>query len=435
MSQFLNINEWNALNLSQKKICLSRPVFKNKKEFEKNVSNIIYSVKEKKDKALKFYTKTLDQVTLDHFKVSKEEIDNAYSLIDSKTIAAINIAKDNIQSFHKKQVPENIVFQVSPGIKLRKKWTPIDSVGLYIPGGNMPLLSTVLMLAIPAKISGCQKILLTTPPNIEGKVDPNILVAARECGIESIFKLGGAQAIGAMAFGTETIPKVDKIFGPGNRWVTEAKLQVSKDPSGATIDMPAGPSEVMIIADKEANSEYIAWDLLSQAEHGVDSQVMLVSDCLELVKKVEINLEKFLEELPTKKFALQSLANSRAILIEDLSESIMIANQYAPEHLIIQTNINEKIESSISNAGSIFMGPYSPESVGDYASGTNHVLPTNGYARSVGSLGLENFLKSTTVQELTKEGLQKIGPHVEQLAEVEGLIAHKMAVTCRLRGN
>jgi histidinol dehydrogenase len=343
---------------------------------------------------------------------------------------AIRTAASNIEKFHAAQKRESVPIETMPGVSCWRKSVAIDKVGIYIPGGSAPLFSTVLMLGIPARLAGCREVVLCTPPDENAKVNAAILFTARLVGITKIFKVGGAQAIAAMAYGTESIPSVYKIFGPGNQFVTKAKQLITEE--GVAIDMPAGPSEVLIIADDSADPSFVAADLLSQAEHGEDSQVILVVDSEEVIAPIQQEIERQIQTLPRKAIAERSLVNSRVILIEDRSEAIAFVNEYAPEHLIINTRDAEKIVSSIINAGSIFIGNYSPEAIGDYASGTNHTLPTNGYAKAFAGVSLESFIKHITYQKVTKEGMKKLGPAVEQMAEAEQLVGHQMAVKVRL---
>ncbi|NQU84664.1 MAG: histidinol dehydrogenase [Mariniphaga sp.] len=408
---------------------LKRPLFDVSGLYE-NVQDILNTIKSKGDKALKLFTEKYDGVSIDDFIVTKSELAEAEINLNKELKEAIKIAAQNIKIFHKSQKKEVYKVETSPGVLCWQKQVPIEKVGLYIPGGTAPLFSTVLMLALPAQIAGCEEIILCSPPDKNGKIHPAILYAAKLSGITKIYKLGGVQAIGAMAFGTETIPKVDKIFGPGNQYVMAAKQIVSMN--DVSIDMPAGPSEVAIIADETSDSAFIAADLLSQAEHGVDSQVILVTSDKNLINKVEEELTYQLNNLPRKGIAEKALANSRLIVLENQNEIIELINQYAPEHLIIATKDYLSISEKIKNAGSIFLGNYTPESAGDYASGTNHTLPTNGWAKSYSGVNLDSFMKQITYQEISAEGLQTLGPVIETMAEAELLHAHKNAVTLRL---
>jgi len=396
-----------------------------------DVLSILDTVREGRDKALKDYTLAFDRVELLDLQVTGDEIKNSGLHISDSLKEATTIAKSNIERFHQSQKPEDLVINTMPGVECRMKYLPIEKVGLYIPGGTAPLLSTVLMLGIPARIAGCREIILCTPPNIDGKVHPAILYCASILGIEKIYRVGGAQAIAAMAYGTESIPKVDKIFGPGNQYVTVAKQLVSLE--NVAIDMPAGPSEVAVIADNSADPSFIASDLLSQAEHGTDSQVILVATREKIISKVRAELDRQLATLPRKEIAEAALKNSRLIVMEDKESIIDMINSYAPEHLIIQCRDYEEVGNRIRNAGSVFLGPYTPESAGDYASGTNHTLPTRGYARAYSGIGLESFMKRISYQEISEDGLTNLGPTIQAMAEEEELMAHSIAVEIRLR--
>jgi histidinol dehydrogenase len=394
------------------------------------VQPIMDEVQNTGDKALKAYTTKFDGITLSDLAVSSEEIKSASSEVSDPLKKAIEVAHRNILQFHEAQKTAPLKIETMPGVLCERKSVAIPKVGLYIPGGTAPLFSTVLMLAIPAKIAGCKEIVLCSPPNKEGKIHPAILYAAELSGITQIFKLGGAQAIAALAFGTESVPKVDKIFGPGNQYVTAAKQLASLE--AVAIDMPAGPSEVLVYADKDANPAFIAADLLSQAEHGVDSQVIFVTTAQEILGALQKEIYQQLSELPRWEIADKCLQNSAVFILKDEKESIDLMNLYAPEHLIILAKNAREIADQIENAGSIFLGYYTPESAGDYASGTNHTLPTNGAARAYSGVSLDSFVKYITYQEVTPEGLQSLGPHVEVMAEAEALMAHKNAVTVRL---
>jgi len=408
---------------------LKRPV-KDFDEISKIVIPILKSVRELGDEALKKFTKEFDKVDLDSIVVRREEINDAAGKLDEKLKKAIEMAKDNIEKFHEVQRSDEGVIKIDEGIECWRKSVAIERVGLYIPGGTSPLFSTVLMLGVPARLAGCPEIVLCTPAGRNGDVHPAILYTAALIGIEKIYKVGGAQAIAAMAYGTETVPKVYKIFGPGNQYVTAAKQLVLNE--GVAIDMPAGPSEVAVIADDSAVPEYVASDLLSQAEHGSDSQVLLVTPDENLIDRVLIELEKQLADLPRKEFAKQSLNNSKIILVKDVEEAIEIINEYAPEHLILAIKNSDQKAEKVINAGSVFIGNYSPESAGDYASGTNHTLPTNGYAKSYSGVSLDSFVKKITFQKLSKDGLKKLASTIEIMAEAEGFYAHKNAVSIRL---
>ena len=397
---------------------------------EEKVEKILKSVRKKGDKALRKYTAKFDGVEVDDMLVSHREIEEAMGSLAPDLKEAIQLAAANIEMFHRSQVqaPEWIV--TMPGIMCSRKSVAIEKVGLYIPGGSAPLFSTVLMLGVPARLAKCSEIVLCTPPGEGGMIHPAILFAAQHVGIKKIFKVGGVQAIAAMAFGTETIPAVYKIFGPGNQFVTCAKQMVQK--YGIAIDMPAGPSEVAIYADEYADPAFIAADLLSQAEHGSDSQVLLVSDDEICVENVQFEIQKQLTELPRKDIAIRALANSKAIVITGEEQAMELLNLYAPEHLILACNNADEMAEKVINAGSVFIGQFSPESVGDYASGTNHTLPTNGYARAHSGVSVDSFVKKITYQKLSREGLEQIAKTVEIMAEAEGLLAHKNAVSIRL---
>ncbi len=409
---------------------LKRPVFEIK-NLESVVGEILNDVKQNGDRAVKKYSEKFDQVQIENLLVSREEIEEATKLVPESLKKAIKLAKSNVERFHKYQQCNCRPLETTPGVKCWQKATPIEKVGLYIPGGTAPLFSTVLMLAVPAAIAGCKEIVLCSPPRTGGKVNPAILYTASISGVTKIYKVGGVQAIAAMAYGTETIPGVYKIFGPGNQYVTCAKQMVSRQ--GVVIDMPAGPSEVAVIADKTSNPDYVAADLLAQAEHGIDSQVMLVTTDENIINPVLNALNKQLEELPRKDIAKEALNNSKAIILKDENELMALMNNYAPEHLIIATDNPERFGDKVINAGSVFLGHLTPESAGDYASGTNHTLPTNGNARVYSGLNLDSFVKKVTFQQISEYGLFNIGPAIEEMAELEALHGHKNAVTLRLK--
>jgi histidinol dehydrogenase len=409
---------------------IARPVIDASSLLDK-VKAILEDVKRNGDEALKKYTLQFDKVAIKQFEVSGQEIDKASRLLSPALKKAIETAAANIRRFHEKQVQQPEIIETMPGIKCWRKSVGIEKVGLYIPGGTAPLFSTVLMLGIPAKLAGCKEIILCTPPNSEGEVHPAILFAAQLVGVTRIFKAGGVQAIAAMAYGTPSIPSVYKIFGPGNQYVSCAKQLIQTE--GIAIDMPAGPSEVCVLADESCDPAFVAADLLSQAEHGTDSQVLLVCNSENIVKTVSIEIEKQLKELPRMNIAGETLKNSHAVVFENKNDAIGLVNEYAPEHLIIVCNDAEKIADKIINAGSVFIGNYSPESAGDYASGTNHTLPTNGFAKSYSGVSVDSFVKKITYQQITKEGLKQIGDAIEEMAAAEGLDAHKNAVSIRLK--
>lgn len=399
-------------------------------ELEAHVQRMLAQVKQDGDKALIKYSKEFDKVDLQAFEVTTEEIDDAVRTLDPVLKESILLARQNIETFHRPQLPAVEMIATMPGIQCWRKAVAIEKVGLYIPGGTAPLFSTILMLGVPAVIAGCREIVLCSPPGADGKLHPAILYTAKLVGIHRIFKLGGVQAIGAMAYGTEQVPQVYKIFGPGNQYVTFAKQIVQQQ--GVAIDMPAGPSEVAVLADDSANPAYVAADLLSQAEHGIDSQVVLVTTSEEMIEKVQEAVRQQLELLPRKELAEKTLRNSTIMLVDTIDEAMDMLNAYAPEHLILNCRNPVGVSEKVINAGSVFIGPWSPESVGDYASGTNHTLPTNGYAKAYSGVSVDSFVKKITFQQLNQEGLQTIGPAVEQMAAAEGLDAHRLAVTIRL---
>ena len=415
-------NEWASL--------LKRPVL-DMEILRGTVSEVLGRIKAEGDKAVIEYEERFDKVKLDALMVTEAEMQEAETLVPEELKNAIRLAQKNIQTFHAAQKFEGKKVETVPGVTCWQKAVAIEKVGLYIPGGTAPLFSTVLMLATPAKIAGCKEIVLCTPPDKKGKVNPAILYAAQVAGVSKIFKAGGVQAIGAMAYGTESVPKVYKIFGPGNQYVMAAKQQVSLH--DVAIDMPAGPSEVEVLADETANPSFVAADLLSQAEHGVDSQVVLITTSEQLIKDVEIEVQRQLKALPRIEMAEKSLANSKLILVKNMDEAIAMTNEYAPEHLIVETKDYMDVAGKVVNAGSVFLGLLTPESAGDYASGTNHTLPTNGYAKAYSGVSLDSFIRKITFQEITREGILNIGPAIEVMAANEQLDAHKNAVSVRLK--
>ena len=408
---------------------LKRPVL-NMETLRGTVCEVLDKVKAEGDKAVIEFEERFDKVQLESLAVTDEEMKEAEKEVPIELKVAILLAQRNIYTFHKKQKFEGKKVETMEGVTCWQKAVGIEKVGLYIPGGTAPLFSTVLMLAVPARVAGCKEIVLCTPPNKEGKINPAILYAAQVSGVSKIFKAGGVQAIGAMAYGTESVPKVYKIFGPGNQYVMAAKQQVSL--YDVAIDMPAGPSEVEVIADETANPAFVAADLLSQAEHGVDSQVVLITTSEKLLHEVEYEVQHQLARLPRWQMAEKSLANSKLILVKDMEEAIAMTNEYAPEHLIIETSNYMEFAEKVVNAGSVFLGSYTPESAGDYASGTNHTLPTNGYAKAYSGVSLDSFIRKITFQEINREGIQNIGPAIEVMAANEQLDAHKNAVSVRL---
>ena len=398
---------------------------------EKVVASVFEAVATAGDVALRQYTRRFDGVDLDTFAVSAEEIEQAASEVPASLREAIGLAFDNLQRFHNAQQENPRRIETTPGVVCWRESRPVERVGLYIPGGSAPLFSTVLMLAVPARIAGCPEIALCTPPRDDGSVHPAVLYAAEKCGVNRIFKVGGAQAIAAMAVGTATIPAAYKILGPGNQYVTEAKMQAQK--RGIAIDMPAGPSEVLVIADMEANPEFVAADLLSQAEHGPDSQVILVALSDQVADRVEAALKRQLEVLPRRETAQQALEHSRIFVVKNREQAMAVSNAYAPEHLILNIREPENLMPRITAAGSVFVGPWSCESAGDYASGTNHTLPTYGFARNYSGVSLDSFMNKITFQQLSRDGIRNIGPAVERMAEAEALWGHKNAVSLRLK--
>lgn len=428
---------WNELSQEQQIQTLERPVMAGRQKLTALVSGIIDDVKTRGDDVLIEMAKKFDNVELDSIALSNEKKAASLALLSPERKSAIELAYNNIKTFHSAQKIDDISIDTSTGVNCQLMTRAISAVGLYVPGGSAPLPSTVLMLGVPAQIAGCKRTVLFTPADNSddnyASVTPEILYAAELCGINEIYLSGGAQAIAAMAYGTQSVAKVDKIFGPGNSFVTEAKQQVSLDANGAAIDMPAGPSEVLVIADNNANPAFIAADLLSQAEHGPDSQVILVSDDKQIIDNTQTELTRQLGNLPRADIAQKALDNSRLILTESLTQSVEISNLYAPEHLIVQTDNAQELLPDLDNAASIFLGAYTPESAGDYASGTNHVLPTYGYSKVLSSLNLADFSRKFTVQTVTEQGIQAIGPAIMTLAEAEGLDAHRYAVEVRLQ--
>lgn len=409
---------------------VKRPVL-DVSQLNDTVSAVLSDIKLHGDQAVKKYEEKFDHVVLKTLAVSAEEMEEAEALVSSELKAALELAHDNISKFHSAQRFEGKRIETAKGVTCWQRSVPIEKVGLYIPGGTAPLFSTVLMLATPAKIAGCREIVLCTPPNREGKVHPAILVSARIAGVSKIFKAGGVQAIGAMAYGTESVPKVYKIFGPGNQYVMAAKQQVSLH--DVAIDMPAGPSEVCVIADDKSHAGFVAADLLSQAEHGIDSQVLLISTSEKKLAEVQEEIQRQLELLPRKEIAARTLENSQLVLVHDTSEAMRLSNAYAPEHLIIATEDYEQLEQSVINAGSVFLGKYACESAGDYASGTNHTLPTHGYATAYNGVNLDSYHRKITFQHLSREGVRSIGRAVELMAENEQLDAHRNAMSIRMK--
>ncbi|ARD60083.1 histidinol dehydrogenase [Kosakonia radicincitans DSM 16656] len=426
---FNTVIDWNSCSEQQQRDLLMRPAISASESITRTVVEILDNVRARGDNALREYSAKFDKTQVDALKVTADEIREASARLSDELKQAMAVAVKNIDTFHNAQKLSTVDVETLPGVRCQQVTRPIASVGLYIPGGSAPLFSTVLMLATPARIAGCQKVVLCSPPPIADE----ILYAAQLCGVQEIFKVGGAQAIAALAFGTESVPKVDKIFGPGNAFVTEAKRQVSQRLDGAAIDMPAGPSEVLVIADSGATPDFVASDLLSQAEHGPDSQVILLTPDSSMASRVADAVARQLADLPRAETARQALSASRLIVARDLAQCVAISNLYGPEHLIIQTRDARSLVDGITSAGSVFLGDWSPESAGDYASGTNHVLPTYGYTATCSSLGLADFQKRMTVQELSRDGFARLASTIETLAAAERLTAHKNAVTLRVK--
>ncbi|WP_109125656.1 histidinol dehydrogenase [Dyella sp. C11] len=428
----MNRLDWNALDTQGRRAALARPAQSRAESLRTGVEQIIARVRADGDTALRELTLRLDRSTLHAIEVSDKEWREAETRLSLELKAAIEEAASRIEAFHRAAAPQPVTLDTANGVRVERMLRPIQRVGLYVPAGSAPLPSTALMLGVPARIAGCTEVVLCSPVRPDGRCDDAVLYAARITGVHRVFKLGGAQAIAAMAYGTESVPSCDKLFGPGNSWVTEAKLQVSADPEGAAIDMPAGPSEVLVIADDSANPAFIAADLLSQAEHGPDSQVILLSPSSAVLDAVEAEVESQCAALPRADIASQALSQSRLIAVSSLEQAIEVSNRYAPEHLIVQVSEPRAWLGAIESAGSVFLGAWTPESVGDYCSGSNHVLPTYGYARSYSGVSVASFQKQITVQELSPDGLRAIGPCTATLAAAEQLEAHRRAVTLRL---
>ena len=432
LETLLTTTVWSDLNKAGQQLALARPAIEESGLLATQVANIINQVEEKGDAALIELTAKFDGFRLESLKVSQEQVNQAIASLSDKRIAALEQAYQQITTFHQAQQQQDIAVETCAGVTCTLKTEAIESVGLYIPAGTAPLPSTVLMLGVPSEIAGCPRRVLVSPPDKNGNIAPEVLAAANLCGITEIYAVGGAQAVAALALGTETIPAVNKVFGPGNRYVTEAKSQLSQKLPGFAIDMPAGPSEVLVIADGQANADFVAADLLSQAEHGSDSQVILLSDSLSLIDKVRIAIDEQLKVLFRSDIARAALSKSRLILTDSIEQAVEVSNQYAPEHLIVQTKQPRTLLGKLRNAGSIFLGAYTPESAGDYASGTNHVLPTYGYSKVVSSLSLADFSRRYTVQEISRVGLANLQDCIVELTNAEGLDAHQRAVTIRL---
>lgn len=425
----MKVIQWNTLNTEQQQAALRRPA-QGMQNLSAQVADILQTVKEQGDQALRDYTQRFDKIVLQQLAISVDAIRSENLCVDAEVKQALQLAAKRIESYQSACLPKEIIVDSKDGIVCKRRPVAIDAVGLYVPGGSAPLLSTLLMLAIPAKIAGCPVSVLCTPPNQNGQVDPALMLAAKICGIKTIYTIGGAQAIAAMAYGTETIPKVNKIFGPGNAWVTEAKTQVARE--STAIDMPAGPSEILVIADRFANPDFVAADLLSQAEHGPDSQVVLVTDSEQLVGQVLQSIERQIARLSRQSIAAQSLANSVAIVTETMEQAIAVSNGYAPEHLSLQLNNADDYLNQITNAGAVFVGAWTPETMGDYLNGSNHVLPTYACANRMSGLSVGDFMKYISIQTVSKQALENYGPAAMCLAAAEGLDAHKNAVQIRL---
>ncbi|BBD80543.1 histidinol dehydrogenase [Aerosticca soli] len=424
--------DWNTLDEAGRVAALARPAQSRSAELKAGVAAIIDQVRTQGDAALRAFCARYDGVTLDALEVDAAEFAQAEAVLDAALKAAIREAAARIEHFHRGAAPQAVAVETAPGVRVERVLRPIARVGLYVPAGSAPLPSTALMLGVPARLAGCPETVLCSPARADGRCDPAVLYAARVAGVQRVFKLGGAQAIAAMAYGTASVPRCDKLFGPGNAWVTEAKQQVAADPDGAAIDMPAGPSEVLVIADADADPAFVAADLLSQAEHGADSQAILLSPSSALIERVAAEVARQCEALPRRAIAAQALAQSRLIEVASLEQAVMVSNRYAPEHLILQVAAPRALLPQVQSAGSVFLGAWTPEAVGDYCSGSNHVLPTYGYARSHSGVSVASFQKQITVQELSAEGLRAIGPCTATLAAAEQLEAHRRAVSLRL---
>ena len=422
----------NQLSRDELREALARPLMESDIELRRIVADIIAEVREKGDQALIDYGQKFDGLAPINLIVPAEELNAAEASLEPDLLEAIDTAIATVKRFHEAGRPSDLAVETAPGVICQARWRALDSVGLYVPAGSAPLPSTAIMLGVPATLAGCREIVIATPPGANGKADAAVLTIAKRLGIRTVLVAGGAQAVAAMAYGTETVPKADKIFGPGNRFVAEAKRQVAEHADGAAQDLPAGPSEVLVIADDSATPEFVAIDLLSQAEHGPDSQAFLITDSEPLVRATELELERLLDQLPRAATARAAIEHSAALVVESMDQAITISNQYAPEHLIIATRNPEAMCESITSAGSVFLGHFTPESLGDYISGTNHVLPTAGWARSHAGLSLTDFLRRMTVQQASREGLQTLGPPGARLAAHEGLDAHRLAIQLRL---
>jgi histidinol dehydrogenase len=429
----LAINNWAAMSAVERRESLRRPAQHSSATMQSQVASIVNDVRTRGDAALLEYTSKYDGAQLSSLKVSAQEFEAAERALNADQHAALKRAIGNVRRFHEAQLSAPLQIETSPGVICERHFIPLEAVGLYVPAGTAPLPSAAIMLAVPASIAGCERRVLCTPPRKDGTADPAVLVAARACGVTDVFKIGGAQAVAAMAYGTATVPKVDKIFGPGNAWVTAAKLLVSNDPNGAALDLPAGPSEVLVIADDDANPEFVASDLLAQAEHSVDAQAVLVALSHAFAQRVVDELDRQLTTLSRVQTLAEAIRNTRIFVASSLDEALALSNAYAPEHLILQVREPRQALKKVRHAGSVFLGQWTPETMGDYCSGTNHVLPTYGFARAYSGLSLIDFMKRMTVQELSSAGLRDLGPTAVQIAELEGLDAHANAVVRRLR--
>jgi histidinol dehydrogenase len=428
----IRILDWERLSAAQRRAALARPTQESRADIAAVASEVVNAVRQRGDAALYSYTERFDSVRLETLAVSEQEFSAARGALTSQQQAALETAIANVQQFHSAQLPQPLSLETTPGVRCERIFRAISTVGLYVPAGSAPLPSAVIMLAVPARIAGCPNRILCTPPARNGRANPAVLVAAELCGVKTVFKVGGAQAIGALAYGTDTIAKADKIFGPGNAWVTAAKQLVAADPAGAACDLPAGPSEVLVVADDKASAEFVASDLLAQAEHDTQAQAILVTSSRQLAEAVCVEVQKQTQLLSRRAILQKSLAASRCIIVRDVESAIEVANQYAAEHLILEVEEPRQWLSRIQNAGSVFLGAWSPEPMGDYCSGTNHVLPTYGYARAYSGLSVLDFIKGITVQELSPTGLRGLGPVAVELARLEGLDAHASAVSRRL---
>ena len=428
----MKIIRWQNLDEPDRQQLLARPQMESDVELKARVASILTGVRVEGDAAVLMYGQRFDGRVPASLLVTADELEAADDRLDRELIAAIELAMSTVAAFHRAGLPDAISVETAPGVTCRALWRPLNPVGLYVPAGSAPLPSTAIMLGVPARLAGCRNIVLATPPGRDGRADPAVLAIAHRLGIDRVLVAGGAQAIAAMAYGTESVPACVKLFGPGNRFVTEAKRQVAESADGAAIDMPAGPSELMVIADDSADADFVAIDLLSQAEHGPDSQVFLVTDSQALAEAVESSLSKQLEQLPRAGIAGQALRHGAIVVVDDLDQAVALANAYAPEHLILASDQGEQLCQAVTAAGSVFIGHYTPESLGDYISGTNHVLPTGGWARSLAGLSATDFMRRMTVQQASADGLRELGPAGARLAAHEGLEAHRRAITLRL---